>query len=70
MSSYRNCSPFVELQLETATNHHLSLAVLKFRVPLQVIRAAAPVLFRVRRVQPEMTIAVVRLMNWLFSTSE
>ena len=68
MSSYRNCSPFVELQLETATNHHLSLAVLKFRVPLQVIRAAAPVLFRVRRVQPEMTIAVVRLMNWLFST--
>ena len=68
MSSYRNCSPFVELQLETATNHHLSLAVLKLRVPLQEIRAAAPVLFRVRRVQPEMTIAVVRLMNWLFST--
>lgn len=63
IGSYRNCSPFVELQLETATNHHLSLAVLKFRVPLQVIRAAAPVLFRVRRVQPEMTIAVVRFMN-------
>ena len=60
---YRSCSPLVELQLETATNHHLSLAVLKFRVPLQEIRAAAPVLFRVRRVQPEMTIAVVRLMN-------
>ena len=60
---HRNCSPFVELQFETATNHHLSLAVLKFRDPSHVMRAAAPVRFGVRRVQPEMTIAVVRLMN-------
>ena len=65
---YLRLSPLLELQLETATNHHLSLAVLKFLVPLQTIRGTAPVMFTFILWQPEITMAVVRLMNWLFST--
>ncbi len=63
MSTHCSCSPFVELQLETATNHHLSLAVLKFLTPLQRIRGETPVMLGATRSQPECSIAVVKLMN-------
>lgn len=60
--------PLVELQFETATNHHLSLAVLKFLIPLQCSCAFPVVLFVF--LHPECSSVVVRLMNWLFSTLE
>ena len=59
--------PLLELQLETAMNHHLSLAVLKFLVPLHLMYAM-PVLLSMCLPHPATIIADVRLMNWLFST--
>ena len=48
-------------------NHHLSLAVLKFLVPLHLMYAM-PVLLSMCLPHPATIIADVRLMNWLFST--
>ena len=59
--------PFVELQLETATNHQRSLAVLKFRVPLHWISLVSSKEVLTTS-HPETAIRCVKLMNWLFST--
>ena len=66
--AYLSCIPLLELQLETATNHHRSRAVLKFLVPSHRIMGSKPVTLRVILLHPDTGISVVKLINWLFST--
>lgn len=67
---YLILSPDVELQFETATNHHRSRAVLKFRVPRHLMNEAAdpslssdPETVSFSKVHPDTTTSVVRFTN-------
>ena len=63
---YVNCTPLVDWQLDTATNHQRSLAVLKFRVPRHCI-LAIPEMVSLILWHPETTTFSVKLINWLLA---
>ena len=65
-ASYVNCTPLVDWQLDTATNHQRSLAVLKFRVPRHCI-LAIPEMVSLILWHPETTTFSVKLINWLLA---
>ena len=56
-------NPFVDLQLETATNHHRSLAVLKFLVPLHLTTLVCKERLVFSISQPDTAIFSVKLIN-------